>query len=79
MSHTPDPHDLEVICTMLEIGAILLTNNPGDSFTFDELFESANSLDPSFGLDKNDCKIVFDNHNMFSKINANKWKLKQKE
>jgi hypothetical protein len=54
-----DGSDLEVIVTMLELAAIYLTNTPGDQFTFDELLDKANSIDPEhITIADRDARIV---------------------
>jgi hypothetical protein len=51
-SWVPQPTDLEVIVTMLEIAALNLTPDPSATFTFDDLLAEANRMGGS--------EIVFD-------------------
>ena len=52
-------NDLEAIVTLLELGAISLTNKEGDLFTEDELIKAAQQYEgDAIKLDINDVKIV---------------------
>lgn len=53
----PHHRDLEAIVTVLEIGAIIHTNKPGDRFTKRQLFDSARELMPE--VIEGDMEIVF--------------------
>jgi hypothetical protein len=55
------PHDLEAIVTLLELGAIYLTADPGSDFTFEELLVQAREIGGSdFVLEEADARIVLD-------------------
>ena len=55
----PQPHDLEQITVLLALGAIYLTNAPGDEFTFEELLASAREAScGTFELEEADVRIV---------------------
>lgn len=66
--YKPQPHDLEFIVTLIQLAAIYLTNQPGDLFSYQQLFDQAKELsDDDFELEEADFKIVFDNSGKFIK------------
>lgn len=53
-------NDLELIVLCLELGALMLTNKPGDVFTYEQLVEKAHEMGDSPGVvfDDLDAKII---------------------
>lgn len=54
-----NPSDLETIVTLMEVGAILLTPQPGAQFTLDQLFACAKEMcEPGLPIRREDFEIV---------------------
>lgn len=72
-SYVPQPHDLETIVMLLELAAIMLTNAPGDQFTYEQLLLQARELaGEDFVLEDADAEIVFSNLSSIFRKEANK-------
>lgn len=70
------PHDLEAIVTLLELGAIFLTDEPDSDFTFDELLAQARAISgDDFFLEETDARIVLANSS-FLKKSKGRYRLK---
>lgn len=59
-NHIADPKSFDCISIMLDLAAIWLTDKPGDTFTFEQLFNQAQELGgEEIVLDEEDVKLVF--------------------
>lgn len=66
--YVPVPHDLEYICVLMQLATIYLTNQAGDTFTYQQLFNQAKELaGDEFALEEVDFKIVFNNYSSLLK------------
>lgn len=76
-NYTPLPHDLEMIVTALQLGAIYLTDKPGTLFTFKQLYDQAREIcGAEFDLDEKDVKIVLSTSSFLKKEKGGLYSLK---
>ena len=74
---TPDPKDLEVIVTLLQLAALELTPEPDMSFTFEDLLKQALVIGGSeVVLDSVDVQVVFPFLGFLKKLPGGRYSLK---
>jgi hypothetical protein len=76
-SFIPEPHDLEQIVLLLELGAIQLTPEPDTAFTFEELLAEAREVGgEDFRLEEADVRIVLPLMKSLKKLPGGRYSLK---
>ncbi len=76
-NYAANGQDLEAIVTLLEVAALSLTDEPGATFTVDQLIHEAREIGgEEIDLDETDVKIVLQKASFVQKISGGELRLK---